>query len=83
MKQPEPGTFWHFLHTLKRTPEDSIIAGICGGLSHVTPAPAWVWRALFLLSVFFGGMGAILYVILWIVMPAAPGGEAPAQNQDV
>jgi phage shock protein PspC (stress-responsive transcriptional regulator) len=60
---------------LYRSRRHRILAGVCGGLAEwLGWDPAWV-RILYVLasvlSVAFPGM--IVYVILWIVMPNAPG----------
>ena len=67
----QPTTFWEGLRNLKRSATDKKIAGVCGGLGEHTPIPAWLWRALFLTLLILGGSGLIIYVVLWICMPAA------------
>ena len=59
------------LHDLKKSSTDKKIAGVCGGLGAYTPLPSWLWRAIFLATLFLGGIGLIAYVILWICMPPA------------
>lgn len=63
--------FWDNLRNLKKSATEKKIAGVCGGLSEHTPIPAWLWRALFLTLLILGGSGLIIYVVLWICMPAA------------
>jgi len=58
------------LREMRKSSEDKKIAGICGGFGEYTPVPSWLWRAVFLTSLFIGGMGLIAYIILWICMPA-------------
>jgi phage shock protein PspC (stress-responsive transcriptional regulator) len=57
-----------------RSASDKRIAGVCGGIAHEFNAPHMVLplRLFFLLTIFFGGFGLLLYVILWILMPAEP-----------
>ena len=56
---------------LFRNPDDVIIAGVCSGLAaYVGIDAVWV-RLLFALSIFFGGFGVLLYIILWIIVPEA------------
>jgi phage shock protein PspC (stress-responsive transcriptional regulator) len=64
-------TFWGGLRNLKKSATDKKIAGVCGGLGEHTPAPAWLWRALFLALLILGGSGLIIYIVFWICMPAA------------
>jgi len=59
------------LRDMKKSAKDKKVAGICGGLGEYTPLPSWLWRALFLTSLFLGGIGLIAYIILWICMPSA------------
>ncbi len=64
-----PGDNW--LQRFRRSSTDSWIAGICGGLGEVTPVPSWTWRVIFLCLVLYGGVGILLYLILWICTPKA------------
>lgn len=57
--------------TLFRDPDDHLVAGVCAGLGNYFNITAvWV-RLAFALSAFFGGVGVILYLILWIILPKA------------
>ena len=57
------------LNKIVRSKTDRKVFGICGGLAHATDTPSWVWRAGFVISIFFGGLGVIAYLVLWIFMP--------------
>lgn len=57
------------LAELHRSRRDAWLAGICGGLGECTPAPAWLWRALFVAATVGIGVGLVLYVALWVFMP--------------
>lgn len=55
-----------------RRSHNKVIAGVCGGIAeklHIDPV---VVRLVFLLLLIFAGGGFLLYIILWIVLPAAP-----------
>jgi phage shock protein PspC (stress-responsive transcriptional regulator) len=59
---------------LYRSRRNAVLGGVCGGLAEwLGWSPTWV-RLLYIvgsiLSVAFPG--AIVYIILWIVMPKAP-----------
>lgn len=58
------------LNKIVRSKTDRKIFGICGGLAHATDTPSWVWRAGFAISIFFGGLGVIAYLVLRIFMPS-------------
>jgi phage shock protein PspC (stress-responsive transcriptional regulator) len=54
------------------------IAGVCAGLGEYFDLDPLLFRLLFVISVFFGGVGLIVYVLLWIMVPETPGaGEQP------
>ena len=58
------------LNALRRSRADRWIGGVCGGLAQATGAESWVWRLLFALLFFLGGAGLVIYVLLWIFVPA-------------
>lgn len=65
---------------LYRDEEDHVIGGVCSGLSHrLDIDPVWL-RLLFVLILFAGGSGILIYIILWIVLPKA---ETPAQKVEM
>ncbi len=66
---------------LKKSEADCKIAGVCGGFGEYTPLPSWMWRVIFLVSLFIGGLGLITYVILWVCMP--PASTPPRQERVV
>lgn len=57
---------------LRRSTDDRILAGICGGLGEFFGInPIW-FRLGFLISALPGGFPGIpLYIVLWIIMPKA------------
>jgi phage shock protein PspC (stress-responsive transcriptional regulator) len=46
-----------------------MIAGVCGGLAKYFSVDATIVRLVFLLLLFLGGSGFLLYLILWIITP--------------
>jgi len=58
------------LHSLRRSRDDAWISGVCGGVARFTGVPAWVWRLLFVGLVLCAGSGFLLYLLLWIFVPA-------------
>ncbi|WP_343952272.1 PspC domain-containing protein [Nonomuraea longicatena] len=53
-----------------RSKEHKIIAGVCGGIADKLGWSPTLVRALWLLLSLFPGPMWVLYVILWIVLPA-------------
>ncbi|HJZ46973.1 MAG TPA: PspC domain-containing protein, partial [Roseiflexaceae bacterium] len=53
-----------------RSESDKMIAGVCGGIARYFNVDTTIVRLLFVLSVFFGGVTPLVYVVLWLVMPS-------------
>ena len=60
---------------LFRSKNNCKIAGVCGGLGEFFDIDPVFLRAIFLVSAFFGGLGIIIYIVLWILMPEASSSE--------
>ncbi len=45
------------------------VAGVCAGLASYTGVDPTVIRLIFVVLTFFGGVGAIAYVIAWALIP--------------
>lgn len=58
------------VNALRRSRDDRWIAGVCGGLAKSTAVESWVWRLVFALLLLFGGAGLLVYVLMWIFVPA-------------
>lgn len=58
------------LNRFHRSLNDKWLGGVCGGLGISTDIPAWAWRILFVLAVFLHGVGLLVYMLLWIFVPA-------------
>jgi phage shock protein C len=57
---------------LYRKPNEQMIAGVCSGLAEYFSLDTTIVRLLFVLLLFLGGHGILIYLILWIVMPVKP-----------
>ncbi len=57
------------MERLYRSRTDKIIAGIAGGLAKYFKLDPAIIRIIFVLLLFFDGIGVILYIILWIAIP--------------
>ena len=54
-----------------RNPDEKVIGGVCSGIgAYFDVDPVWI-RVLFLILLFFTGIGFITYVILWAAIPEA------------
>lgn len=56
---------------LTRSSTDKKIAGVCGGLAEFFGMDVTLVRLLFVLAALLPGPGALLYFILWVIMPEA------------
>lgn len=63
---------------LHRSAGERKIAGVCAGLGEYFELDPVFFRLFFLFSILFGGLGAIAYVLLWILVPLREGGGAAA-----
>jgi phage shock protein C len=65
---------------LRRSRDDRVIAGVCGGLGKYLGVDPVIIRIAAILLVFAGGAGIVLYVIGWIAIPEEPWeGTAPTE----
>jgi phage shock protein PspC (stress-responsive transcriptional regulator) len=57
------------LQYLRRSSRDPVIGGVCAGLAESTSLPAWLWRTLFVMLAITVGVGIVLYLVLWALVP--------------
>ncbi|MDX6650472.1 MAG: hypothetical protein QOJ97_2423 [Solirubrobacteraceae bacterium] len=68
------------LRSLSRDPERRVIAGVCAGLARPLGVDPVLLRAAFVAAAAAGGVGILLYVVAWVLMPSGPAGHAPAER---
>ncbi|XVV04329.1 PspC domain-containing protein [Actinosynnema sp. CA-248983] len=55
---------------LRRSRNDRMVAGVCGGVSELIGVDAAILRILLVAATLFGvGAGAVLYLAMWILVP--------------
>ncbi|MBO7418979.1 MAG: PspC domain-containing protein [Bacteroidaceae bacterium] len=54
---------------LRRTKNDKMIAGVCGGLGKYFDLDPTILRLVFVLLLIFAGTGLLAYLVLWLVIP--------------
>jgi phage shock protein C len=62
------------MQKLTRSETDRVIAGVAGGIAQRLGVNSTLVRLAWVLSVFFGGLGVVVYLVLWVVLPR---GSAP------
>jgi phage shock protein PspC (stress-responsive transcriptional regulator) len=65
---------------LVRPKEGRMVAGVCAGLAAYFKADVSIVRLLFGLFTFFGGIGALTYVIAWAILPEEGEGRSIVES---
>lgn len=56
---------------LYRNMDDRVLGGVCSGMGCYWNVEPLLFRIIFVISIFWGGLGLLVYAILWIVVPPA------------
>lgn len=64
---------------LFRYTKDRKIAGVCAGLGEYVALDPLLIRLGFLVSLLFGGIGALVYVVMWMIVPEKDGAPQSAR----
>jgi phage shock protein PspC (stress-responsive transcriptional regulator) len=69
---------------LRRSRNDKMIGGVAGGLAEYSGVDPLLWRVGFVALAFAGGSGVLVYLLLWLLMPAGTyvvaGYETPSSR---
>ncbi|AGA68501.1 putative stress-responsive transcriptional regulator [Desulfitobacterium dichloroeliminans LMG P-21439] len=57
---------------LYRSGTDKKLGGVCGGLAEYFDIDSTLIRLVVLLAFFMGGVGLLLYIVAWVVIPENP-----------
>lgn len=68
--ETEPRYYSSEKKKMYRNPDDSIISGVCSGIGAYLNVDPVLFRILFVIFTFFG-VGAFVYIVLWIALPVA------------
>ena len=71
---------------LRRSPDQRMLAGVCGGIAEYLNVDATLIRLGFVaITIFSGGTALIGYAVAWIVMPETAGAPVrqPTQEEDI
>jgi len=60
------------VNALQRSRDERWLGGVCGGLMQISGLAAWIWRLIFIAFLFCHGTGAIVYLLLWLLVPEEP-----------
>ncbi|MCB8964998.1 MAG: PspC domain-containing protein [Bacteroidales bacterium] len=56
---------------LYRDLDSKVLGGVCSGIGHYWRVEPVLFRIIFVLTLFWGGLGLLIYLVLWIVVPPA------------
>lgn len=70
------------MERLYRSERDRVIAGVCGGLGEYLRVDPLILRILFVVLAMVNGIGMLVYLVLWIVLPTA-GAQDVEQDEVV
>ena len=57
---------------LYRSRDNVMLAGVAAGLADFLDIDPTIVRLIFAFSIFLGGTGLLVYVVMWMVVPEAP-----------
>jgi len=58
-------------HRMYRDPDHRVIGGVCAGMGAYWNIEPWIVRIIFFVLAMMGGLGIVIYLILYIVLPEA------------
>ncbi|GAB3597017.1 hypothetical protein GCM10027446_24610 [Angustibacter peucedani] len=61
------------LRGLRRSSDDKVLAGVCGGLGRSLGVDPLLLRVVVAVMVLFGGTGIVLYALAWLLLPQDDG----------
>jgi signal transduction histidine kinase/phage shock protein PspC (stress-responsive transcriptional regulator) len=64
---------------IRRDPKRGVVAGVCAGLAQSLGIDPIVVRLAFVAATLAGGVGAVVYGLAWLFVPAAGGGTVAAR----
>jgi phage shock protein PspC (stress-responsive transcriptional regulator) len=59
----------------RRSRRHKMVAGVCAGLAEEFGISVTIARLAFVLGTLVSGMGVVIYLVLWVVMPYQPEAE--------
>jgi phage shock protein PspC (stress-responsive transcriptional regulator) len=65
---------------LARATRGRWVGGVCEGIARVRPIPVATLRAGFVLTTAFAGLGALVYLACWLIIPAEGEADAAARG---
>jgi len=57
---------------LYRSDDERIIAGVCAGIGEYFGIDPVLVRIVWIITIFFGGGGILIYLLAWLLIPRQP-----------
>jgi len=67
---PRPSPAIVAANALRRSRSDQWIGGVCGGIARSSGMESWLVRLLFCVLLLCGGVGIVVYLLLWLFVPS-------------
>jgi phage shock protein C len=68
---------------LKRSSKNKYIFGVCGGIAEFFEIDASIIRILWVMSIFLGGLGLVLYLASALIMPKSEEETETSDNKSI
>lgn len=65
-----------------RSGQNKLIGGVCGGFAEYFNLDVTLMRVIWLLITIFGGVGLMLYLVCWIIIPLNPAQVTTPQHRN-
>ncbi|MFY1697713.1 PspC domain-containing protein [Solwaraspora sp. WMMA2101] len=76
---PPPGAFTQ-RYGLVRPRQGRYLAGVCGAIGRATNTDPVLWRVLLAVLGFFGGIGILVYLVVWLGTPSEGDDTSPVEG---
>ncbi|MFC4018167.1 PspC domain-containing protein [Micromonospora sp. GCM10011542] len=77
---PLGGTGFTSRYGLVRPREGRYLAGVCAAIGRATNTDPVLWRVLLAVLGFFGGIGILVYVAAWLIIPGEGDTASPVES---
>ncbi|MFJ6198473.1 PspC domain-containing protein [Micromonospora sp. NPDC092111] len=77
---PSGGASFTSRYGLVRPREGRYLAGVCAAIGRATNTDPVLWRVLLAVLGFFGGVGILVYVAAWLIIPGEGDSASPLES---
>ncbi|GAB3963435.1 hypothetical protein GCM10027615_03690 [Plantactinospora veratri] len=77
---PPPEFGFTYRYGLVRPSEGRYLAGVCAAIGRATNSDPILWRVLLAVLGFFGGIGLLVYLAAWLIIPSEGDTASPVES---